>query len=129
MAGSYHQTIVLGTVGSDAEMRYLQSGSPVTNFSVAVNEYWIDQSTDERREKTTWYRCNAWGRQAEIAHEYVRKGMQIMVVGNVSASAYTDNEGNPRASLELKVLNMQFVGNRGESEQRNTEPDGDSIPF
>lgn len=111
MAG-WAQTVVIGNVGKDPEMRYLQSGTPVCSFSVAVTRRWNDRQTNERKEETTWYRVSAWRQLAETANQFVRKGMQIMVVGQVKARAYLDASGQPQASLELTADNMQFLGSR-----------------
>lgn len=123
MAGNFHQTIAIGTVGRLDDLRYTQSGTAVLGFSLAVNEYWNDNQTNERREKTTWYKCNAWQNTAETLNKYLSVGDNIMLTGNVSASAYTDNEGNPRASLELRVDKFQLLGRRGESDNTG---DGES---
>jgi len=113
---SWSQTIIIGNVGRDPEMRYLQNGSAVCSFSVAVTKKWTDKSTNEQREKTTWYRVSAWRQLAETANTYVKKGMQIMVVGNVETRPYLDNAGQPAASLELTADNFQFLGSRGDNQ-------------
>ncbi len=112
MAG-WAQTVIIGNVGRDPEMRYLQSGTPVCSFSVAVSRRWNDKSSNEQREKTVWYRVSCWRQLAETANSYVHKGMQIMVVGELEpARGYLDNSGQPAASLDLTALNMQFLGSR-----------------
>lgn len=111
MAG-WSQTIIVGNVGRDPETRFLPSGVQVTSFSVAVSKRWNDRNTNEQKEKTTWYRVTCWRNLAEIANNYVKKGTQIMVVGNVEARAYTDNSGQPQASLELTADTFQLLGSR-----------------
>ncbi len=138
MAG-YEQCIIVGNVGRDPEMRYLpNSNTPVTNFSVAVTTRWNDRNSGERREKTNWYNCSAFSRQAEVANQYIRKGTQIMVIGTVSARAYTGNDGQPRASLDLRVDNFQLLGSRGDGSSGGGDYDDnfsappqdmDDIPF
>jgi single-strand DNA-binding protein len=113
---AWHQTIVIGNVGRDPELRYLQSGVAVCDFSVAVSESWTDSNTNERREKTTWYRVAAWGRLGEICNQYIQKGRQVMVVGTVEARAYTDKSGQPAASLELRARDVRFLGSRADRE-------------
>ncbi len=113
---SWHQTIVIGNVGRNPELRYLQSGTAVCDFSVAVSESWTDNATNERREKTTWYRVSAWGRLGEICNQYLQKGRQVMVVGTVEARAYTDKSGQPAASLELRARDVRFLGTKGDRE-------------
>jgi single-strand DNA-binding protein len=115
MAG-WQQTIIVGNVGRDPEMRYLPSGQAVTNFTVAVTRRWNDRQTSERKEETTWFRVSVWGNQAETANNFVRKGTQIMVVGRISARAYSDNAGQPAASLELTADTFQLLGSRGDGQ-------------
>jgi len=109
---SFQQTIIIGNVGRDPEMRYLQSGAAVCSFSVAVTESWTDKQTNEKREKTNWYKVTAWRNLAEVCNQYVHKGMQVMVSGTVEASAYLNKAGEPTASLELTVRDIQFLGGR-----------------
>jgi single-strand DNA-binding protein len=115
MAG-WQQTIIVGNVGRDPEMRYLPSGQAVTNFTVAVTRRWNDRQTNERKEETTWFRVAVWGNQAETANNFVKKGTQIMVIGRISARAYADNAGQPAASLELTADTFQLLGSRGEGQ-------------
>jgi single-strand DNA-binding protein len=110
---SYQKTIVVGNVGRDPEMRYTPSGVPVTSFSVAASRRWTDQS-GQQQEKTTWFRVTCWRKLAETAAQYLQKGKLILVEGDIDASAYTDREGHPRASLELTATNFRFLGARGE---------------
>lgn len=115
MAG-FAQTIIIGNVGRDPEMRYLQNGTAVCSFSVAVSRRWNDKNSNEQREKTVWYRVSCWRQLAETANNYVKKGMQIMVTGELEpARAYLDNAGQPAATLELTAQNMQFLGQRGDN--------------
>ncbi len=114
---SYQQVLVVGNVGRDPELKYLQSGTAVCSFSVAVNESWTDSTTNERREKTVWFRVSAWGRLAETVNSYVKKGREILVIGTVEARAYTDNSGQPAASLDLRARDIRFLGSRDDREQ------------
>jgi single-strand DNA-binding protein len=113
MAG-YQYTIIVGNVGRDPELRYTQSGVAVASFSVAVTERWSDRQSNERREKTTWFRVSAWRQLAETVNQYVHKGMQIMVAGTIEASAYLDNSGQAAATLELTARDIQFLGSRND---------------
>lgn len=145
---TFHQTIIIGNLGGDPELRYLQSGTPVCNMSVAVSERWTDRQTNEQREKTTWYRVSAFGRLAEIANQYLSKGRQVMVTGNVEANAYMGQDGQPRASLDLRAREIKFLqggdsggggsyssgggNNSGNNYDDNFSPpanDMDDIPF
>lgn len=131
MPGNYHYTFVVGSVGRDPELR--QAGnSQVASFSVAVTESWNDRQSGEKRERTTWYSCSAWGNLAEIVAQYVKKGDNIMLTGTVSARAYTGNDGQPRASLDLRVDDMQLLGSRRDSKQPTDQAppaNGGNIPF
>lgn len=134
---TYHQTIIVGNLGSDPETRYLPSGTPVTNFNVAVNESWTDRQSNERREKTTWYRVAVYGRQAEVVSQYLSKGRQVMVVGTVEANAFMGNDGQPRASLDLRAREVRFLssggggngGNNAYDDFSSQPQDMDDIPF
>lgn len=110
----WHQTVVIGNVGRDPELKYTSNGTPVCSFSVAVTEKWNDRQSNERREKTTWYRVSCWRGLAETANKFVHKGMQIMVAGTVEANGYTNQAGEVVGSLELTARDMQFLGSREE---------------
>ena len=143
MAGSFEQTIIIGNVGRDPELRYTQSGVPVCSFSVAVSSSWTDKSTNEKREKTSWYRVTSWRRLAEISNQYVKKGMSVMVQGTCEASAFMGQDGQPRASLDLTAREIQFLtrsdaaggsggsGSGGQYDDSYSPPpqDLDDIPF
>lgn len=109
MAG-YQQVIIVGNLGRDPEMRYLQSGVPVCNFTVAVNQ--VTGSAENRTEKTVWFRVAAWRELGERCSQYLAKGRQVMVIGTVDARAYTDNSGQPQATLELTARDVRFLGSR-----------------
>jgi single-strand DNA-binding protein len=106
---TWHQCIAVGNLGSDPELRYLQNGTAVCSFSLAVNESWTDRNTNERREKTTWYRVSVWGKQGENVNKFLAKGRQVMIVGTVEASAFMGQDGQPRASLELRAREVRFL--------------------
>jgi len=110
---SWHQTIIVGNLGGDPELKYMQNGRAVCNFSVAVSERWRDRNTNENREKTTWYRVAVWGGQAEACNTYLAKGRQVLVIGNVSTRAYMNNNGEAAASLDLTATSVQFLGGTG----------------
>jgi single-strand DNA-binding protein len=129
MAG-YQYTIIIGNVGRDPEMRYTQSGVAVCDFTVAVSRRWTDRNTNEQREKTTWFRVSAWRNLAETVSQYVHKGMQIMVTGEVDASAYIAQDGSARASLEITARDVQFLGRRGEgAEEASYHSEPEDLPF
>jgi len=114
MAG-FQQLIIVGNVGRDPELKYLQSGVPVCNFTVAVNQ--VTGSAENRTEKTIWFRVAAWRQLAELSNQYLAKGRQVMVIGSVEARAYTDNSGQPAASLEMTAREIRFLGSRDDQQQ------------
>ena len=113
---TWHQTIVVGNLGGDPELRYMQDGQAVCNFSVAASERWRDRQSGEPRERTTWYRVSVWGGQAESCNTYLSRGSQVMVIGNVTARGYINNNGEAAASLNLTARNVRFLGGRGGGE-------------
>ncbi len=120
----YQRIVIVGHLGSDPEMRFTPTGVPVTSFSVAVNRRWTD-SNGEAREKTTWFRVTAWRKLAEQCNQYLSKGRLVLVEGEIDARAWMDNEGNPRASLELTAYRVRFLGPRPEG-VATVEPTGDT---
>ena len=116
---SWAQTIIAGHLGRDPETRYLPSGDAVTNFSVAVTESW--KKDGEKKEQTTWYRVNAFGKLAEICGQYLKKGSSVLIVGKMQQREWNDKDGNKRESWELRADTMQMLcGNREGHEQRQT---------
>jgi single-strand DNA-binding protein len=110
----FQQIIIVGNLGRDPEMRYTPSGVPVTSFSVATSRRWTGQD-GQPQEKTVWFRVTAWRRDAELASQYLTKGRQVMVIGEMEEpSTWTDRDGNSRASLEMTARNIRFLGGRGE---------------
>lgn len=113
MAG-FQQVIIVGNLGRDPELKYLQNGVPVCNFTVAVNSY--TGQGEQRQERTTWFRVAAWRELGERCAQYLAKGRQVMVVGTVDVRAYTDNAGQPQATLEMTARDVRFLGGRGDGE-------------
>lgn len=109
---TWHQTTVVGNLGSDPELRYLQSGDAVCNFSVAANSRRRNPQTDQWEDHATWYRVSVWGNQAESCNTYLAKGRKVLVTGNVQARAYINNNGEAAASLELRAREVRFLSSR-----------------
>ena len=108
----FQQLILIGNLGSDPEMRYTSSGVPVTSFSLAVNKRWTGQD-GQSHDKTTWFRVSAWRKQAELASQYLTKGRQVMVIGELEeARMYTDRNGENRVSLDVTAQTIRFLGGR-----------------
>lgn len=110
---SFNKVILVGYLGKDPELRYTPQGTPVCDFSVATTERKKDKSGDFQ-EVTTWFRVNLWGRQAEVASQYLSKGRQVYVEGRLSQREWQDRDGNTRTSLEVHGTDLQFIGSRGE---------------
>ena len=111
----YQQITLVGNLGRDPEMRYTASGAAVTSFPVATSQRWTG-SDGQRNEKTIWFRVSAWERQAETCNQFLTKGQRVLVVGEVEEPyVYTDQEGNSRASLQVKARNVQFLNTRAEA--------------
>lgn len=111
----YQRTIVVGHLGRDPEMRYTPAGVPVTSFNIATTRKWTN-ANGEQQEKTTWFRVTCWRKLAELTQQYLKKGRLVLVEGDIDASAFTDREGNARASLELTATSVKFLGGRGDCE-------------
>lgn len=124
---TYHQTLAIGNLGRDPELRYMPSGQAVCGFSLAVTERWTDRNSQERKEKTTWYNVSVFGPQAESCNTYLKKGQMAMVIGTVEARAYTDKAGQPAASLDLRARDVRFLGSRADREGGEGQYD-DSAP-
>ena len=111
---TFSQTIIIGNVGREPEMRYTPQGVAVCDFSVAVNK--VTGKGEARKEETTWFKVTVWRERAETASQFIKKGMKIMVVGEVKASAYTNKQGQPVASLELTANDFKFLDSRGDAQ-------------
>lgn len=118
---SFQNITILGRVGAAAELRFTPSGTAVAGFSLASNETWKD-SNGTKQERVTWHRCTLWGKAAESLAEYITKGKMIMVTGTVTARAYAGKDGNPAASLEVKVEQLRFAGGNGGDSGNHADP-------
>jgi single-strand DNA-binding protein len=107
----YQNVVIVGNVGRAPELRYTQTGIAVCDFSVAVNKV-TKSANGERQEKVTWFKVTAWRQLAELVNQYVQKGRQVLVVGEVTVSAYLDKSGQPAATLELTANDIKFLGGR-----------------
>jgi single-strand DNA-binding protein len=117
----YQKVIVAGNLGQDPVMRFTGEGTPVTTFSVATNRRWTNKDGSQG-EETVWFRISAWRRLAETCNEYLRKGRQVLVEGQLKPDpatggprVWTGNDGVARASYELNALTVKFLGGRGEA--------------
>jgi single-strand DNA-binding protein len=113
MARGVNKVILVGNLGADPETRYTAGGSAVTNVRLATTDSWKDKQSGEQQERTEWHRLVFWGRLAEIAAEYLRKGSQIYVEGRIQTRKWQDQSGNDRYSTEIVANEMQMLGGRG----------------
>jgi len=110
---SFNKIIIIGNLGRDPELKHTPQGMAVCKFPVATSER-RKGASGEQEETTTWFRVSVWGRQAELANEYLTKGRQVYIEGRLRQEEYTDREGNRRTSLEVNATDIQFIGQRGD---------------
>jgi single-strand DNA-binding protein len=108
---SFNKITIVGYLGRDPELRYTPQGTALCKMSIATTEK-RKNVTGETEEHTTWFRVAAWGRQAELANEYLAKGRQVYVEGRLRLEEYTDREGQKRFSAEVSATEIQFIGHR-----------------
>ena len=113
MARGVNKAIIVGTLGQDPEVRYTANGSAVANISVATNESWKDRQTGEQQERTEWHRIVMFGKLAEIAQQYLKKGSQAYFEGRIQTRKWQDQSGNDRYTTEVVANEMQMLGGRG----------------
>lgn len=109
---SVNMAILVGNLGKDPEVRFTQSGRAVANFSVATSEVWTGQDGG-RQERTEWHNVVVWGKQAESCGQYLAKGRQVFVQGNIRTRSYEDKTGNTRYVTEIVAQRVQFLGGGG----------------
>ena len=114
MARGVNKAIIVGNLGRDPEVRYTANGSAVANVTVATSESWKDKQSGERQERTEWHRVVFFGRLAEIAEEYLKKGSQVYIEGSIRTQKWQDKEsGQDRYTTEIVARDMQMLGSRG----------------
>jgi single-strand DNA-binding protein len=113
MARGINKVILIGNLGADPETRAMPSGSTVANLRIATSESWRDKQTGEQQERTEWHRVAMFGRLAEIAGEYLKKGSQVYIEGSLRTRKWTDKQGQERYSTEIIGNELQMLGGRG----------------
>ncbi len=111
---SVNKVILVGRLGRDPETRYTGGGQAVANFSLATDESYKDKN-GERQKRTEWHKIVVWGKQAEIAQQYLKKGSLIFVEGRIQSREWQDKEGQKRTSFEIVANNFRMLGSRAES--------------
>jgi single-strand DNA-binding protein len=128
---SVNKAILVGHLGRDPEMRYAPSGDAVANFSIATTESWKDKQ-GVKQEKTEWHRISMFGKQAEIAGEYLKKGSSVYIEGRIQTRTWQDKEGNERQTTEIVADRMQMLGakpsGQAESPQQAQSQPGSNLP-
>ena len=109
---SVNKVILVGNLGRDPEVRYTPDNSAITNISIATTDQWKDKS-GEKQERTEWHRVAFFGRLAEIAGEYLKKGSQVYVEGRLQTRKWQDKDGNEKYTTEIVADRMQMLGSRG----------------
>jgi single-strand DNA-binding protein len=109
---SVNKVIIVGNLGADPETRYLPSGDAVCNIRVATTDKWKDKASGEMKEQTEWHRISFFGRLAEIAGEYLKKGSQVYVEGSLRTRKYQDKDGVEKYATDIRGDSMQMLGSR-----------------
>ena len=112
MARGVNKVILVGNLGRDPEVRYSPNGQAVANVTIATSDSWKDKTSGEKQERTEWHRVVFFGRLAEIAGEYLKKGAQIYVEGRLQTRKWQDKDGNDRYTTEIVAAEMQMLGSR-----------------
>jgi single-strand DNA-binding protein len=136
VARGINKVILIGNLGADPETRYMPSGSAVTNIRIATSESWKDKTSGEQQERTEWHNVAMFGRLAEIAAEYLRKGSQVYIEGRIRTRKWQDKtDGKDRYTTEVIANEMQMLGSRGGgagmgagASSRNSGPEPEPMP-
>lgn len=125
-----NKCILIGHLGNDPEIRYIPSGGAVTNLTLATSESWRDKQTGEMKEKTEWHRVVIFGKLAEIAGEYLRKGSQVYIEGSLQTRKWQDQGGQDRYTTEVVVNvggSMQMLGGNGGNQAGSQKPQSQGL--
>lgn len=125
---SINKVILIGNLGRDPETRYAPSGDAICNLTLATTETWKDKTTGERREATEWHRVVFFGRVAEVAAQYLRKGSQIYVEGRLQTRKWQDQSGQDRYTTEIRGDEMKMLGRREGGDAPMRSDDGGGAP-
>lgn len=117
---SVNKVILIGNIGRDPETRYMPSGDAMVNLSLATTDQWKDKN-GEKQEKTEWHRIVIFGKTAEIAGQYLRKGSQVYIEGRLQTRKFTNKDGQERYTTEIVADRMQMLGSRGSGSDAPTD--------
>jgi single-strand DNA-binding protein len=132
MAKGVNKVMLIGNIGSDIDVRQTTTGVPVVNVSLATSDSWKDKTTGKINDKTEWHRIVFYNKLAEIAAQYLTKGMQIYVEGSIRTSKWQDKQGVDRYKTEIVAMNMQMLGGKKDNDESSSQsnlPFNDGIPF
>lgn len=118
---SVNKVILIGNLGADPETRFLPSGEAVCNIRIATTEKWKDKASGDMKEATEWHRISLFGRQAEVAGEYLKKGSAVYIEGRIQTRKWQDKEGKDQYTTEVRADRMQLLGGRGGSSGGDVE--------
>ena len=132
---SVNKAILLGRLGQDPELKYTPSGQAVCNFSMATSESYTDKSGN-KQDKTEWHRIVVWGKLAELCNQYLSKGSEAFIEGNIQTRSWENKEGVKQYTTEINARSVQFIGAKSNSNQEQKQADkneqtftADDIPF
>ncbi len=114
---SVNKVILVGNLGNDPETRYMPDGSAVTNISVATSESWKDKQSGEKHEQTEWHRVAFFGKIAEIAAQYLKKGSKVYIEGRIKTTKYQDNNGIDKYSTSIIAKEMKMLDSKSKDGQ------------
>jgi single-strand DNA-binding protein len=124
---SVNKVILVGNLGADPETRYMPSGDAIANIRLATTDTWKDKATGEKKEQTEWHRVAFFGKLAEIAGQYLKKGSQVYIEGSLRTRKWQDKDGQDRYTTEIRADTMQMLGSRqgmGDAPPREAPPAG-----
>jgi single-strand DNA-binding protein len=116
MARGVNKVILIGNLGADPETRYTANGGAITTIRIATSESWTDKATGQKQERTEWHRVKFFGKLAEIAGEYLKKGRQVYVEGSIRSDKFTGQDGQEKYMFEIVANEMQMLGGEGRGE-------------
>jgi len=121
MGKGVNKVIIVGNLGNDPETRYTAGGTAITSLSIATSEQWTDKQSGEKQERTEWHRVKLFGKLAEIAGEYLKKGRQVYIEGSLRTDKYTDKQGVEKYSTDIIANELQMLGGHGEGGARRSQ--------
>lgn len=121
MARGVNKVIAIGNLGQDPDIRFLPSGNPVANFSIAVSESWTDKNSGQKQERTEWIKCVAFNKLAEIIQQYVHKGSKVYIEGKLQTRKWQAQDGTDRYSTEVVINDMQMLDSKNGGQQQGQQ--------